>query len=174
MFDFRCPAACCRIILSAAVIWYNCSMQKRDGKTVERLKEYFKANAVEYKITTAFLFGSYASAAEKKESDIDLAVALADEVESDRDAVFTIITNIAYDLSRICGREVDVIVIDREFSKPMLFYNAIIYGTLLFAADREDHISLVLRALEEMEDFSIFGTKWQLEAAEKSLAKAHG
>lgn len=149
-------------------------MHKRDEKTVEKLKKYFKANAAGYKIKTAFLFGSYASAAEKKESDIDLAVAMADEVEADRDAVFTIITNVAYDLSRIYGREVDVLVIDQEFSKPLLFYNAIIYGTLLFAADMEDHISLVLRALEEMEDFSLFGTKWQLEAAEKRLAKARG
>jgi predicted nucleotidyltransferase len=145
-------------------------MRKVD-RTIEGFKKYFKDNAVKYGIEMAFLFGSYALGFEKKESDIDIAVKLTEAIESDRDITFGVITDLSYDLSRISGREVSIIFIDKEFSKPMLFYNAIIHGIPLFISDKEKYISLAIRALNEMEDFRIFGLRWQLEMAEKKLSE---
>lgn len=101
---------------------------RRSDKSIEGFKKYFKDNAFKYGVETAFLFGSYAFGFEKKESDIDIAVTLNDAVESDRDITFDVIINLSYELSRISDREVSVIFIDKEFSKPILFYNAVIYG----------------------------------------------
>jgi predicted nucleotidyltransferase len=145
-------------------------MRKAD-RTIEGFKKYFRDNAVKYGIEMAFLFGSYAVGFEKKESDIDIAVKLGGAIESDRDITFGVITDLSYDLSRISGREVSIIFIDKEFSKPMLFYNAIIHGIPLFISDKENYISLAIRALNEMEDFRIFGLKWQLEMSEKKLSE---
>ena len=87
-------------------------------------------------------------------------------------ALFDIISNLSYDLNKIFSKEISVLFIDREFSKPMLFYNAIIHGVPIYISDKEKYISFVLKALNEMEDFKIFGEKWQFEVIEKRLAKA--
>lgn len=145
-------------------------MHKNDS-LIKDLKRYFGDNAAKYGIEMTFLYGSYAFGYEKIESDIDIAVTLAEDLGSDRDTVFGVINDLSYDLGGILGREVSVVVIDEEFSKPMLFYNAVIHGIPLFILNKGKYISLVIRALNEMEDFRIFGPKWQLEIAERKLAK---
>ena len=79
------------------------------------------------------------------------------------------VTELSYRLSALTGRETQVVLIDKDFSKPMLFYNAIVHGMPVYISNKDKHISLVLRALEEMEAFSLFGTKWQIELAAKRL-----
>ena len=146
-------------------------MHKRDD-LIKAFKEYFKNSAGKYGIEMAFLFGSYAFGHEKIASDIDIAIALHEYPGSDKSVVFDIISNLSYDLNKIFAKEISVLFIDKEFSKPMLFYNAIIHGVPLYIFDKEKYISFVLRALNEMEDFKIFGEKWQLEIIDKRLVKA--
>ena len=146
-------------------------MHKRDD-LIKAFREYFKNSAGKYGIEMAFLFGSYAFGYEKIESDIDIAIALHESLESDKSVVFDIISNLSYDLNKIFAKEISVLFIDREFSKPMLFYNAIIHGVPLYISNKEKYISFVLKALNEMEDFKLFGEKWQLEVIEKRIAKA--
>ena len=139
------------------------------GKIIEKLKDYFSCKAEELGIEAAFLFGSFAHGFEKEESDVDIAVVLNKEAEKNRGSTFEVVTELSYRLSALTGRETQVVLIDKDFSKPMLFYNAIVHGMPVYISNKDKHISLVLRALEEMEAFSLFGTKWQIELAAKRL-----
>lgn len=138
-------------------------------KIIEKLKDYFSCKAEELGIEAAFLFGSFAHGFEKEESDVDIAVVLNEEAEKDRESAFEVVTELSYRLSALIGRETQVVLIDKDFSRPMLFYNAIVHGMPVYTSNRNKHISLVLRALDEMEAFSLFGTKWQIELAAKRL-----
>lgn len=138
-------------------------------KIIEKLKDYFTLIAKELGVEAAFLFGSFAHGFEKEESDVDIAVVFNEDVEKDRENAFEVITELSYRIGALIDKEAQVILIDRNFSKPMLFYNAIVHGMPLFISDRDKHISLVLRAIDEMEYFSLFGTKWQIELAAKRL-----
>jgi predicted nucleotidyltransferase len=138
-------------------------------KIIEKLKDYFSRKAEEIGLEAVFLFGSYAHGFEKEESDIDIAAILSREFEEDRGKAVEAVTELSYEVSVLTGREAQVILIDKDFSKPMLFYNAIVHGIPVYISNKDKHISLVLRALEEMEAFSLFGTKWQIELAAKRL-----
>lgn len=50
----------------------------------------------------------------------------------------------------------------------MLYYNAIVLGILVFTRDQTRCAALLHEAIFQMEDFSIFGTGWQLEVAKKN------
>lgn len=139
------------------------------GSIIEKLKDYFTLKAKEFGVEASFLFGSFAHGFEKEESDIDIAVVLSKEIEKDRENAFEVITELSYRISTLIGREAQVILIDKDFSKPMLFYNAIVHGIPLFISNKDMHISLILRAIEEMESFSLFGTEWQIELAARRL-----
>lgn len=138
-------------------------------KIKEKLKDYFTLKADELGVEAAFLFGSFAHGFEKKESDVDIAVVLNERVGKNRETAFEVITELSFRISVLIGKEAQVILVDKDFSKPMLFYNAIVHGIPVYISNKDKHISLVLRALEEMEAFSLFGTKWQIELAEKRL-----
>jgi hypothetical protein len=51
----------------------------------------------------------------------------------------------------------------------MLYYNAIVLGIPVFIRDQNRYAALLNEAIFQMEDFSMFGTQWQLEIAEKNL-----
>lgn len=51
----------------------------------------------------------------------------------------------------------------------MLYYNAIVLGIPVFIRDQNRYAALLNEAIFQMEDFSMFGTRWQLEIAEKNL-----
>jgi len=138
-------------------------------KIIKNLKDYFTRKAQEFGIDAVFLFGSFAHGFEKEESDVDIAVVLSEGIEEDRENAFEVITELSYRISTLIGKEAQVILIDKDFSKPMLFYNAIVHGIPLFVSNKDKYISLVLRAIDEMESFSLFGIKWQIELAAKRL-----
>ncbi len=136
---------------------------------LETLKTYFMANAGNYGIKLAFLYGSYANNNQTEQSDIDVAVVFEEDRAKDEEKLFEVITDISIATSKLSGKDVEIICIDEDFSKPMLYYNAIIHGKPLFVCDVNYYIDYFLRALHTMEEFSGFGIKLQLEMANKQL-----
>lgn len=135
---------------------------------IEQLKGFFIENAACFEIEMAFLYGSWATGFQREDSDIDLALIFFKEPSSD-DEFFNSIVKISYLLTKELNREVNIIQIYRDFRKPMLYYNAIISGMLLYAKDFDGYVGLKNQAIYQMEDFSIFGLKWQYEVAIKNL-----
>lgn len=131
-----------------------------------RLKGYFEKQD---DAVIAFLFGSYARGFPKRESDIDIAVLFADE--GDEDEIFKRMTDISYEISLFTKKEVNVLTIFRDFRKPMLYYNAIVLGMPIFVRDKLDYTNLVVEAIFQMEDFCLFGQKWQIQVASSLLGR---
>lgn len=138
---------------------------------LEILKTYFKTNAEKYGIKLAFLYGSYAHQNQSERSDIDVALVFEEDKAKDNKNLFEVITDISIATGKLSGKDVDIICIDNDFSKPLLYYNAIVHGKPLFASDANSYIDYFLRAIHEMEDFSSFGLKWQLEIANRQLKR---
>ena len=128
------------------------------------LKAFFAESASAYKIEMAFLYGSWARGFPKSTSDVDVAIVFSEE-PGNEDEVFNLITDISFALAKGVGLEVNVIPIYSDFRKPMLYYNAIVLGIPVFIGNQDRYISLRNQAIFQMEDFTLFGTKWQLEIA---------
>ena len=138
---------------------------------IDTLKTYFNTNARAYGIELAFIYGSYAHQSQSEQSDIDIALVFDDKMSKDTKKVFEAITDISAALSKLSSKDVEIISIDDGFSKPMLYYNAIVHGKPLFISDGNCYINYFLRAIHEMEDFSTFGMKWQIDLANTLLGK---
>lgn len=136
-------------------------------KIIVILKSYFQDKAGFYNIEMAFLYGSWASGYPKKESDIDIAVMFSCEMGKEK--MFDIINSMSLELSNILKKDISIIHIDRELSKPMLHYNAIVHGEPVFVRDFTRYVDVRLKAIFQMEDFSIFGLKWQDEIVKKRM-----
>jgi len=132
------------------------------------LKTFFEESASAYKIEMAFLYGSWARWFPKSFSDVDVAIVFSEEPGTE-DEAFTIITDISLVLGKKLKLDVNVIPIYSDFRKPMLYYNAIVLGMPVFIGNQDRYISLKNQAIFQMEDFTLFGTKWQLEIAKKNL-----
>jgi len=131
------------------------------------LKSYFNDKARIYGIDMAFLYGSWAGGFPKIESDIDIAVVFNRDMDGDK--IFKIITDISLELVDILKKETNVLYIDFDLSKPMLHYNAIVQGIPVFIRDFKSYVDIRFKAITQMEDFSIFGLRWQEEIARKRL-----
>jgi predicted nucleotidyltransferase len=138
---------------------------------IEILKTYFKANAGIYGIELAFMYGSYAHHNQTEQSDIDIAIVFEEDRAKDKKKLFEVITDISIATGKLSEKDVEIICIDDDFSKPMLYYNAIVHGKPLFVSDVNYYINYFLRAIHEMEDFGRFGIKWQLEIANIQLRR---
>jgi predicted nucleotidyltransferase len=138
----------------------NASQDDASIEMVKYLKVYFENIAQVNNIDMVFLYGSFAHGKQNSGSDIDLAVCFS-EKENGLDKIYKIIIDITYELSGALNREVSIISIDNEFSHPMLFYNAIISGVPILIGDYSKYLNLKLEAAAQMEDFQLFGTKWQ-------------
>ncbi len=136
-------------------------------EVISALKAYFQHKADVFNIDMAFLYGSWASGRPKDESDIDIAVIFNQEMTEEK--IFEIITNISLELTDIFKKESNVLYIDMELSKPMLYYNAIVHGIPVYIRDFTRFVDIKSRAIYQMEDFCIFGTKWQEEIVRKRL-----
>lgn len=145
-------------------------MSREREEIISELKSFFKEKASEYNIELAFLYGSWAKGLPHKNSDIDLAVVFSPEVESEKEK-FSQITDISYKLSISLKKEVNIIVIEDDFPKPMLYYNAIILGIPVFIKDMNNFLRLKLKTIYQMEDFQIFAVSWQLEIANNLLRR---
>ena len=132
------------------------------------LKTFFEESASAYKIEMAFLYGSWARGFPKSFSDVDVAIVFSEEPGTE-DEAFTIITDISLVLGKKLKLDVNVIPIYSDFRKPMLYYNAIVLGIPVFIRNQDRYIFLRNQAIFQMEDFTLFGTNWQLEIAKKNL-----
>ena len=142
-------------------------MDERD-RLVQHLKVFFEENARRYGIEMVFLYGSWARGIPRWDSDIDIAVIFWKENDSEQEG-FLHITDISYNLSEELKREVNIIRIHFDFRNPMLYYNAIVLGIPLFVKDKNRYARIIMEAIYQMEDFSIFGLDWQYETARKNL-----
>jgi len=132
------------------------------------LKTFFKERAASFNIDMVFLYGSWAGGYPRKDSDVDVALYFLPAFSSEEE-LFGCLTDISYKLSLLTKREVNTISIFDDFRKPMLYYNAIVLSVPLYFKDFSRYVNLRNRSLFQMEDFSIFGVPWQIEAAGKHL-----
>ncbi len=144
------------------------SFKVERNKIIQLLKDYFSRNSSLYHIEIAFLYGSWSRGLPHKDSDIDLALLFSEPAENE-EIIFESINNISFDLSIKMGKEVNIIDIKEGFPYPMLYYNAIIFGTPIYVNNNDLLISLRLEAIRQMEDFKVFGIPWQQEVAQKLL-----
>lgn len=137
---------------------------------ITRLSDFFAGNAGQYSMEMASLYGSYARGYPKEESDVDLGVLFFEEI-SEAAQIHYLITDISYRLTHILKKEVNIVVIDRDFSHPMLYYNIIILGLPLYIEDWDKYLTLKLEAIHQMEDFQLFGIPWQRQITRNLLTE---
>ena len=145
-------------------------MSHRKSEIVSLLKDFFQVRTDSYQIDMAFLYGSRARGYPRDDSDVDVAVLLLPD-QKNEDAIFDRVTEISFSLSGILGKDVSLLVLDRDFKRPMLQYNAIVLGVPVFIRSFDSYIDFYLESLYQMEDFSLFGIEWQLAISEKRLKR---
>lgn len=145
------------------------------GKDIlKNLKSLFRSSAVDYGIDMAFLYGSWAGGNPREDSDVDVAVLFYSDALNSNE-VFDRITDLSIKLSHLLKKEVNILVLTRDFQNPMLQYNAIVLGIPIFIKEFGRYVSLRMEAIFQMEDFSIFGRRWQLDLGERRLqGEFHG
>ncbi|MEW6095911.1 MAG: nucleotidyltransferase domain-containing protein [bacterium] len=141
--------------------------QQDKDNLILSLETFFKEKAKDYNLDMAFLYGSWATGYPREDSDVDLAVTFLKELSDNE--IFEIITDISYNLSSKINKEVNILPIYRDFRKPMVYYNAIILSKPIYIKEFQEYVKLKNEAIFQMEDFSIFGIKWQIEMARKNL-----
>jgi predicted nucleotidyltransferase len=134
---------------------------------IQVLEDFFRRESDHCGIEMAFLYGSWSRGYPIEDSDVDLAVCF--QQPRGEGEAFRAITNISVKLSRLLGVEVDVIVVYKDFRKPMLYYNAIVLGVPVYVREAESYIGLRNQAIAQMEDFGLFGLQWQKQTTQNNL-----
>ncbi|MCL4322763.1 MAG: nucleotidyltransferase domain-containing protein [Deltaproteobacteria bacterium] len=137
------------------------------------LEEFFKRNAEHFNLAIVFLFGSRAGGFPRKDSDIDIGVIFNDLTLSE-ESIFLKITDMSLDLIELTKLDVNVIPVYPDFRKPLLYYNIIVAGKPLYIKDFNQYVEIKNEAIFQMEDFNIFGKKWQTKVARKKLEEIAG
>jgi predicted nucleotidyltransferase len=132
-----------------------------------KLKDFFEQKAHLFGVDIAFLYGSWARGLPREDSDVDLALSFLPEPSSEEES-FNRIMDLCLEILKI-GIEANIIQLDRDFKKPMLYYNAIVFGLPLYIKDFGRYIQLKNQAIYQMEDFNIFGMLWQRLVAKRNL-----
>ena len=105
----------------------------------------------------AFLFGSVAADSAGSESDIDIAVYFDPRnkiIEYETQTQYPAEDRIWFDLERLTGREVDLLVLNRA---PVTIVDTVLReGKPLFIRDRKIYLDLLLRTSREAEDYRDF------------------
>jgi predicted nucleotidyltransferase len=133
------------------------------------LEAFFAQRASLFRVQMVFFYGSRAQGFPREDSDIDIGVLFADEITSE-DEVFDLVTKISLFLGQEMKIEASVVPIYPDFRKPMLYYNMIVKGIPLYVGDHGRYLCLRNEAMYQMEDFEIFGKRWQLLIAKRNLA----
>jgi len=123
------------------------------------LKDFFLLHSADYPLDLVFLYGSWSRGLPKSDSDVDLA--------------FQRVTDLSVRLTSLLHREVNIIAMDMDFRHPMLYYNAVVCGELLYAKNENHYLTWHNQAIVQMEDFQLFGSGWQKEAAKKQLGMTY-
>ena len=104
-----------------------------------------------------FLFGSVAADSAGSESDIDIAVYYDPPnkiIEYETQTQYPAEDRIWFDLERLTGREVDLLVLNRA---PVTIVDTVLReGKPLFIRDRKIYLDLLLRTSREAEDYRDF------------------
>ena len=131
------------------------------------LEEYFSREADRLHVACAFLYGSWAGGLPRPDSDVDVSVLFEDD--ADDDTVFQRLTDMSLALSRLLHRDVEIMPIRADFHKPFLSFNAIVRGRPVYFRSAGRLRKLQREALFQMEDYSLFGPRWQAALAAKNL-----
>jgi predicted nucleotidyltransferase len=134
---------------------------------IDKLKQFFRNEAECFRVLFAILYGSWAGGFPRRDSDIDIAVVFEDE--PDNEDAYRRLMDMSLLLTDLTRREVNIIPIYQDFRKPMLYYNAIVKGIPVFTKHPAGFALLRKKAIDEMEDFSIFGLKWQAALTRRNL-----
>ena len=106
----------------------------------------------------AFIFGSVAADSAGSESDLDIATyfnpTAQHKIEWESQIQYPTEDKIWFDLERLTGKEVDLLVLNRA---PVTIVDTILReGRPLFIRDRKVYLELLLRASREAEDYRDF------------------
>ena len=136
---------------------------------IELLEGFFERNAAPLQVEMSFLYGSRAEGFPREDSDVDLGILFSGTRRSDKE-LFEMATKISLSLSRVIKVDVNVLPVCADFRKPLLYYNIIVKGIPVYVREYGRYLRLRSEAIDQMEDFGLFGTKWQVAIAEKNLA----
>lgn len=106
-------------------------------------------------VVAAYLFGSVAEGRARSQSDVDVAVLLAADL--DEEARFDRRLRIGWEVERIIGRQTDLVVLND--APPLLQHQVLKHGRLIFERDRAARVEFEVRAgkiyadLKPMYDF---------------------
>lgn len=105
----------------------------------------------EGKILLAYLFGSYAKGSRGPLSDVDVAVLLSEEPGTSKELLeyYLYLLN---RLSEILGDRVDLVILN--VSPPLLKYQVIKHGRVVYSRDERARVGFEARSLREYLDLS--------------------
>jgi predicted nucleotidyltransferase len=83
------------------------------------LKAFFKERAHFFGVEMAFLYGSWARGYHREDSDVDIALVFSQP--SSEEERFRFLTDISFEASIKTGKEVNIISIDEDFKRPVLY-----------------------------------------------------
>ena len=127
------------------------------GSFVLKLQNYFEKRR---DIDLAFLFGSAAKGHAGLDSDVDVAVYFVSEAQgrwTEDEKEFPGETELALDLEKIVGREVDLVVLNRAFPTVA---EAALRGLPLLIRNRKVYVDFLTRMTSEAIDFREFVNSW--------------
>ena len=145
------------------------STQKPEESLLTTLQAFFRKEAERFQVRMVFLYGSQAHGIARQDSDVDVAVVFDAQLKEEE--VFNRITTMSLELINLLGLEVSILPIYHDFRKPMLYYNGVVKGVPVFIKEAGAYARLRQEAVSRVEDFQIFGTRWQLEAARRNLSR---
>lgn len=99
-------------------------------------------------VQVAYLFGSHARKVSTLKSDVDIAILLSEIPKSPLDYSLYLINR----LSEIVGEDLDLLILN--IAPPMLKYQVIKYGKLLFSRSERVRVMFEVKALKEYLDLS--------------------
>ena len=112
---------------------------------VKKLAMLFES---EKRVLVAYLFGSYARGLETPRSDVDIAVLLSEVPERPLEYYL----HLEHELAKVLEMDVDLVFLND--APPLLKYQVIKYGRLLFSRDERVRVMFEAKSLCEYLDFS--------------------
>jgi len=112
---------------------------------VKKLAMLFES---EKRVLVAYLFGSYARGLEIPRSDVDIAVLLSEVPERPLEYYL----HLEHELAKVLEMDVDLVFLND--APPLLKYQVIKYGRLLFSRDERVRVMFEAKSLCEYLDFS--------------------
>jgi len=112
---------------------------------VKKLAMLFES---EKRVLVAYLFGSYARGLETPRSDVDIAVLLSEVPERPLEYYL----HLERELAKVLEMDVDLVFLND--APPLLKYQMIKYGRLLFSRDERVRVMFEAKSLCEYLDFS--------------------